>query len=308
MKNKFSNRIYNDLTEKKHTSLKILLEKDDDMFDMPDDDTDSDSDNAEGGTENTDTDSSGSSTSSGSGGNTPSSDSGEASTKNTDSENTDDDDKDKKDQKVDGVTKGQFDEMIRNIELIQRTIDKATKKDGSQNVEGYMQSFVVPKAESDEIESDKETKSESYERTIQKKISEIADNIRKNSIKSFLLEADSDIEEVEANLDDLDRVLSKGSAIVDKFKKGNEIDIESYVEAAINAYKNFDNLFAKELIVKQASINVLILNSGARAEENVREFEEQFHEELYSNFGIEYEDQMVKSVGYESAAGAKSST
>lgn len=128
----------------------------------------------------------------------------------------------------------------------------------------------------------------------------------KNSIAMFLLEKNDNIEQVESSLENLDALLSKGSEIIDKFKKGKSIDINRYVDVAINAFRNFDNLFSKEKIVKQAAINMIILNSGAKAEENIKKFEKLFHEELHKQFGIEYDDHVLDSQEMNVAVGARS--
>ena len=178
------------------------------------------------------------------------------------------------------------------ISFMKNFFEKIKKDDGTSSVENYISSAVASSINSSSL-----TKL-------------AASFLRKGkSISSFLMfeeKADEELEKVEAELDDIDRVLTKGSEIVDKFKKGKDIDIQSYVDAAVNAYKNFDSLFAKELIVKQATINVLILNSGAKAETNIREFEELFHEELHKQFNIEYEEHALITKKSDTAAGAKS--
>jgi len=63
-------------------------------------------------------------------------------------------------------------------------------------------------------------------------------------------------------------------------------------------------IFAKENIVKQAAINLIILNAGARAEENIKEYEELFHEELHKQFNIDYEEHAIINEPYHTAAGA----
>ena len=125
----------------------------------------------------------------------------------------------------------------------------------------------------------------------------------KKSISRFLNE-DIDPESVEADIEVLDRVLTKGTELVDKFRKGQDIDVNAYVTAAINAYSNFDNLFSKEIIVKQAAINVLVLNSGANSEQYITEFEELFHEELHKQFGVEYEEHALITKKFDNGAGA----
>jgi len=178
------------------------------------------------------------------------------------------------------------------VSYMKNFFEKIKKDDGTSSVENYISSAVASNINAASLA----------------KLT--ASFLRKGkSISSFLMfeeKADKELEKVEAELDDIERVLTKGSEIVNKFKKGKDIDIQSYVDAAVNAYKNFDSLFAKELIVKQATINVLILNSGAKAEMNIREFEELFHEELHKQFNIEYEEHALITKKSNTAAGAKS--
>lgn len=182
------------------------------------------------------------------------------------------------------TTKQQIETLTSQIEAIRNTIDKVNKDDGTQSIESFIAGSVAGDVIGDVNES------YSYSR---------------KSIKGFLLTEESkDLEDVEKDIDVLDRVLTKGTDLVDKFKKGKEINIDSYVTAAINAYKNFDNLFAKEKIVKQATINVLILNSGAKAESNIKEFEELFHEELHRQFGVEYPEYALVTKKNNTAVGA----
>ena len=126
---------------------------------------------------------------------------------------------------------------------------------------------------------------------------------KKNSISYFLNEEVS-VEDVEKDIDTVNNIIDKGSELIDKFKKGTDLNINRYVDAAINAFKNFDSLFSKESIVKQAVINLIVLNSGAKAEKNIKEFEELFHEELHSQFGIEYEEHALITKPVDVAVGA----
>ena len=125
----------------------------------------------------------------------------------------------------------------------------------------------------------------------------------KNSISYFLNEEVS-VEDVEKDIDAVNNIIDKGSELIDKFKKGTELNIERYVDAAINAFKNFDSLFSKESIIKQAVINLIVLNSGAKAEQNIKDFEELFHEELHKQFGIEYEEHALITKSHNVAVGA----
>ena len=188
------------------------------------------------------------------------------------------------------VTKQQIETLTSQIEAIRATIDKVNSDDGTQSIESFIAGVVAKEVSQDTDKESEGDVSESY--------------YGNNSISSFLLTEDEDLEAVEKNIDVLDRVLTKGTDLVDKFKKGKEIDINSYVTAAINAYKNFDNLFAKEKIVKQATINVLVLNSGSKAEANIKEFEELFHEELHRQFGVEYPEYELVTKKHNTAVGA----
>ena len=128
---------------------------------------------------------------------------------------------------------------------------------------------------------------------------------RKNKISYFLNE-ETDVKKLEKDIEAIDNIIDKGTSLIDKFKKGTKINISHYVESSINAYRNFDNLFAKESIIKQAAMNLILLNSGAKAEENIREYEELFHEELHKQFGIEYEEHAVITKSHHTAVGAVS--
>ena len=60
----------------------------------------------------------------------------------------------------------------------------------------------------------------------------------------------------------------------------------------------------KEKIVKQAAINVLVLNSGAKADANIKEFEEAFHNELSKRFGVDYDQFNIKTSSFKQGSGA----
>jgi len=192
-----------------------------------------------------------------------------------DSEDSDEGDSDSPE-----VSAQQVDNLISQLEVMSNTIDKTNKDDGTQSIESFIAGAVSGSV------------SESF------KYSNM-------SIDRFVLSEDKkSLEDIEKDIDVLDRVLSKGTDLVDKFKKGKEVNVASYVTAAINAYKNFDNLFAKEKIIKQGAINVLILNSGAKAEANIKEFEELFHEELHRQFGVEYPEFALVTKKNNTAVGA----
>ena len=129
-----------------------------------------------------------------------------------------------------------------------------------------------------------------------------------NSIKNYLInEEDSSkaFENLEDDIESLDKVLSKGKDLIQKFDDlSKDIDINSYVKSAINAYKNFDSLFSKEDIVAQASRNILALNSGKESEEFIKQFEELFYKELKKKFGIENPRYEISNSDFDTASGA----
>lgn len=164
---------------------------------------------------------------------------------------------------------------------------------GLQSITDYINSYVS----SEDLKSDdNESKNES-------RVKKGYNLNRKNSISYFLNE-EVDAEEVEKDIEAVNNIIDKGSSLIDQFKKGKELNIPRYVEASINAYRNFDSLFSKESIIKQATINLIVLNAGAKAEENIVEFEELFHEELHKQFGIEYEEHALITKPHKTAAGA----
>jgi len=164
---------------------------------------------------------------------------------------------------------------------------------GLQSITDYINSYVS----SEDLKSDdNESKNES-------RVKKGYNLNRKNSITYFLNE-EVDAEEVEKDIEAVNNIIDKGSSLIDQFKKGKELNIPRYVEASINAYRNFDSLFSKESIIKQATINLIVLNAGAKAEENIVEFEELFHEELHKQFGIEYEEHALITKPHKTAAGA----
>jgi len=100
-------------------------------------------------------------------------------------------------------------------------------------------------------------------------------------------------------------VTSKGKDLIQKFDDlSKDIDINSYVKSAVNAYKNFDSLFSKEDIVAQASRNILALNSGKESEEFIKQFEELFYKELKKKFGIENPRYEISNSDFDTASGA----
>ena len=276
MKKQFSEEVFDNLNENKAFPLSILLEEDeatdlkdneaDLIFDMGEESEDPDS-NEESPDETSDENEV----------EVP-----EEASPETKDEKEDEEGKSELENKIEDLDmKGeQFKKLKNDIDKVLASLSGASN-DGVQDVENYIANAI-------QLES----KDLSF--------------YNKNSIGMFLLEKNDNIEKVESSLENLDSLLSKGSEIIDKFKKGKSIDINQYVEVAMNAFRNFDNLFSKEKIVKQATINMIILNSGAKAEENIKKFEKLFHEELHKQFGIEYDDHVLDSQEMNVAVGARS--
>lgn len=189
-----------------------------------------------------------------------------------------------------------FEELAKNLKDVSGYLRSVSNKTDLFQVQDFLSTDIATKSGEpnldSEIEIDDEIKTESRYSLKSK-----------NNIGYFLNEK-IDIKDVEKDIEAVDNIIDKGSDLIDKFKKGSEINILQYVESSINAYRNFDNLFSKESIIKQAAMNLIILNSGAKAEENIREFEELFHEELHKQFGIEYEEHAIITKPHHVATGA----
>ena len=275
----FSKKIFQNLKEGKSISLDILLEeKDEDIFDKMDDEEEGSSDEESSSEEEGSSDEESSSEEEGS---------------------SEEEEGSSEEEGSDEVTKAQFDELLKNLANIKKLILRTTDQKGTGGIEAFIGSTVAKNLSQKSTElvdsDDLEDLGESISRIL-----------NKSKINNFIFESEDDLESIEDDIDNLDRILNKGTELVDTFKKGQDIDIQSYVSASINAYKNFDNLFSKEEIIKQATINVIVLNSGSKAEANVKEFEELFHEELHKNFGIEYDEYALITKKNKTAAGAKS--
>jgi hypothetical protein len=261
----------------------LLEEKEDeeDLFDMPEEEPKED----EEGSEGEEGDTSG----------------------NEKSEETSEEEGEESTEDTQSVSEEQLSTLVDQISAIKDTIESVKNEDGTSSVEGYISS-AVSGAESVDDNVEINTSKKQISASVKESLANFNNFLNNNmSIKKFIFEEDDkDLGKIEVELDNLDRVLSKGTEVVNKFKKGKNLNIDSYVDAAINAYSNFDNLFSKELIIKQATINVLVLNSGAKARQNIAEFEEKFHEELHKKFNIEYEDHALITKNYNAASGAKS--
>lgn len=278
--NNFSNTVYQSLKESKSFSLKALLKEEEDIsFDFGDSGDDNE-DAEESKDAEKDTNSSGSDKKEASGGD----EGGDEDTDTTDNSDASD----------------PFDEQ----ELI-------NVRDGVEKINNYYNKFfgktnslgIIDVQNKIANDINQMTVSSNEQQPISAGVNESYSLKNKNSIKYFLNE-DVDVKKVEKDIEVVDNIIDKGTELIDRFKKGTEINITHYVQSAINAYRNFDSLFSKESIVKQATINLIILNSGSKAEENITEFEELFHEELHKQFGIEYEEYALITKNYHNSTGA----
>ena len=192
-------------------------------------------------------------------------------------------------EEAEGVKEKQIQDLSDNLTKLQDML-KSTSDSGNDilQVQNYLSGQILTLG-SEVGESVKESKSYGI--------------FKKNKISYFLNEK-TDLKQIQDDIEIVDNIIDKGSELIDKFKKGKKLNIDHYVEASVNAFRNFDNLFAKENIVKQAAINLIILNAGARAEENIKEYEELFHEELHKQFNIDYEEHAIINEPYHTATGA----
>ena len=279
MSSKYGNFVFESLSKSKKTSLKILLEEEDEKTKSKEnkDASEPEKEENEDEKENKDDDPFGDLNF------------GEEETEDKKEEDKKEEDENEEDEKTAEIDQENLNNLSDQVSYMKNFFEKIKKNDGTSSVENYISTAVSSNLNASSLDL-------------------IEKFLRKNNLLSSILieKKEEELDTVEAEIDDLDRVLTKGSEIVDKFKKGKDIDIQSYVDAAVNAFKNFDSLFAKELIVKQATINVLILNSGAKAETNIAEFEELFHEELNKQFNIEYDEYALITKQNNTAAGAKS--
>ena len=288
----FSRNVSNILERKSNASLSLLLEEEEGEISFGDESLDNDSADAEGGGSDTDE---------------PSTDESSTDEPSTDEPSTDESSTDAPstdagggggDNAEGGVSKEQLSLDVTNMHDTFKNMMSFYDKFGQGTEDGStplglhaIQDFISSHVSNAVKESNMRKEKSSYSLD------------SKNSISYFLNEEVS-IEDVEKDIDAVNNIIDKGSELIDKFKKGTELNIERYVDAAINAFKNFDSLFSKESIIKQAVINLIVLNSGAKAEQNIKDFEELFHEELHKQFGIEYEEHALITKSHNVAVGA----
>ena len=258
MNNSYGKKIYDILNENKLSSLSILLEEDEDKKDGKKDDESNDKTDDMFSALDDEPDS-------------DEPDSDEPDSSEPDSDEPDSDEEPASSEADEGLTDAVLAQNAKDMERIaSKLFSVANELDA---VEGVMANAYITAAGASKEET----------------LGSISDGkIYSNfTLKEFLNEDDKNVKKLTRAMEDLDTAIEKSTDIITKFKKGVDINMEKYVSSAINTYKNFDNLFSKHDIVKQGAINVLILNSGSKSDEHIREFEELFHKELYSQFGIE---------------------
>jgi len=136
-------------------------------------------------------------------------------------------------------------------------------------------------------------------------VSESNRSLAPKNIQSYLFEfAKQDLDYIEKNLDSVQNTIDKADSFVKKYGEGEDVPIYKYVEGAISAFENFENLFSKEEFIIQAVCNLLILNTGSQAEKHIEDFKDEFAKEL-SKKSIVYDDRVLKNFNFKSAAGAK---
>tara|TARA_Y100000114_G_C11760036_1_gene329012 strand:- start:2920 stop:3762 length:843 start_codon:yes stop_codon:yes gene_type:complete len=102
-----------------------------------------------------------------------------------------------------------------------------------------------------------------------------------NSIKSFINEDEEKIQKMSDSMSDLEDQLKKYTKTIDSVVKGVDIHMPTFVEEAMKDLENFDHKFSKSEIIFKMFKNVLAANSGKNAEKNIEEFEKMFYQELH---------------------------
>ena len=125
-----------------------------------------------------------------------------------------------------------------------------------------------------------------------------------NSFKTLFTEDAEGLSKLTKSMDNLDTALKNSSETLSVIEKGVNINMDEYVDFAINQYQNFDSLFPKWEIVKKAALNVIASKSGKNAKTNMAEFEKLYSEKLSKLYDIESESHHISSNKSYVAAGA----
>ncbi len=277
-KKKFTDLIDEMLIENKKASLRILLEEEEeDIFGSLDDeseegDNEESSGDSEGGSEEGASDSEGDD---------------EESPDDSGSDDSGSESKEEKD--TDSITVQQFNQVADNIDKITKTFDKAYSTSQSHNAQ--IIDFVTNHIS--DINAEENAANESYGLK------------QRNSIEYFLNEK-IDTEKVVKDIDAIQTIIDKGTDLINQFTVKRDVDIEKYVQGAINAYDHFDSMFSKEQIILNAIEGHFMMTCGDNAAEYFEDFKEQFMAVLNEKYGIEDDSTVIKHNNYHNASGASS--
>ena len=115
----------------------------------------------------------------------------------------------------------------------------------------------------------------------------------KSSLAEFLNEDDKNIDKLTKSMTNLDTAIKKSTETLDSIEKGIAVNMEVFVNSAMENLEHFDSLFSKADIVKNASLNVLASKCGSKAKENMEEFERLFSAKLQKEKGIDDESNFI---------------
>ena len=266
MSRAYGKKIYDVLKENKLKSLDILLEQDEDEADSSDASDESDTSDDSEQIDSVIDDALG---------DEPSEDS-VSSSEGEDSQDVGEED-------VAELTKAELDQRVKEIENLTDFIRNNTTNP-EQDIENKMQLGFAQASGIGEITSE-------------------TTNIV-NSFKTLFTEDAKDLSKLTKSMDNLDTALKNSSETLAVIEKGVNINMDEYVDFAINQYQNFDSLFPKWEIVKKAALNVIASKSGKNAKADMDEFEKLYSEKLSKIHGIESESNHISSNKSYVAAGA----
>lgn len=273
MKKSYSNKIHDILLENNLSSLKILLEQDEEN---PKKDDTSEESGEESKNSETDFDMN----------------------DESDEESSNKEDETNKEESEEGETSGSDDNPVEPDGVV---LDDETAKSLTQDIEKF--TSHVKTLTQDTLGAIENELSDVFDKAVAGK-SKIGESFYyKDSISRFLNEEKS-AEDLQNSMEDFQDTIEKATGVVSDIKKGVVVDIEEYASGAIDTFKSFDNLFEKWKIVKAAAINILATSCGEKAESYIQEFEELFHEMLYKQFGIESDENYLPPKEDKVAAGA----
>ena len=123
----------------------------------------------------------------------------------------------------------------------------------------------------------------------------------RKGISAFLLEK-SNVKNLEKELEGLEDTLDSGYEKLNKKKKDPNLDIDKYVEIAIDTLEKFDK-YDKEKIVCITMQNIVANDAGFYAEKYVKDFEDAFYTRISSarNPNDKYS---IFNSNYDTSAGA----